>query len=87
MQKRAAAAAEAADLPNRGAEPPSPLRLPSDLAAFPWDRAEPAFGFAGADLLMLLVIQLVRLVNELKDERSVEKPLSMQVYAPTGRAP
>ena len=33
----------------------------------------------------LLAILLVRLGNEVKDERLGEKPLSMQGYAPTGR--
>ena len=47
---------------------PSPLRPPPDLATFPWDLARSKLGFAGADLLMLLGILLVRAVNELKDE-------------------
>ncbi len=64
-----------------------PLRLPPVLAAFPWDLATTSLGFAGADLLAMLAILLVRLVNEVKDERLGERPLFMQVYAPTGRDP
>ena len=87
LQKRALDAEAAQEAGKPAVTPPSPRRLPSDLATFPWDRAEPALGFAGADLLSLLVVQLVRLVNELKDQRPVEKPLPMQAYAPTGRDP
>lgn len=85
MQKRAAAAVAS----DRGepAAPPPPLRLPPDLTTFPWDLAKTALGFAGADLLAMLAILLVRMVNEVKDERLGHKPLSMQVYAPTGRDP
>lgn len=85
LQKRAANAVAA----ERG-EPSSPvpaLRLPPGLTTFPWDLAKTALGFTGADLLAMLAILLVRLVNEEKDERLGEKPLSMQVYAPTGRDP
>lgn len=81
--KKRALDAEAA----KEATPPPPRRLPSALATFPWDRAEPVLGFAGADLLALLVVQLVRLVNELKDQKTAEKPLAMPSYAPTGRDP
>ncbi len=85
LQKRAADSVAA----ERGeqASPPAPLRLPPDLTTFPWDVAETVLGFAGADLLAILAILLVRLVNEVKDERLGEKPLSMHGYAPTGRDP
>lgn len=85
LQKRAADAVAS----ERGeqAAPPPPLRLPPDLTTFPWDLAKTALGFAGADLLAMLAILLVRVVNEVKDERLGEKPLAMQVCAPTGRDP
>ena len=67
--------------------PPPPLRLPSSLRTFPWDLAEAELGFAGADLLAMLAMLVVRLVKDVKDQRLVEKPLSMPVYAPTGRDP
>jgi len=44
-------------------------------------------GFAGADLLATLAMLVVRLVKEVKDQRLVERPLSMPVYGPTGRDP
>ncbi len=62
-------------------------RLPSELAAFPWDQAEVELGFAGADLLAALAMLMVRMVKDVKDQRWVEKPLSMTVYAPAGRDP
>ena len=68
-------------------DPPPPLRLPPALRAFPWDLAEAEIGFAGADLLALLAMVVVRLVKDVKDQRLVERPLPMQVYAPTGRDP
>ncbi len=85
LQKRAADAV-AAERSEQVAPPPL-LRLPPDLTTFPWDLAKTALGFAGADLLAMLAILLVRVVNGVKDERLGQKPLSMQVYAPTGRDP
>jgi hypothetical protein len=85
LQKRAADAVAAES--GEQVAPPPPLRLPPDLTTFPWDLAKSALGFAGADLLAILAILLVRLVNEVKDERLGEKPLALQVYAPTGRDP
>ncbi len=72
---------------DRPVNPPSLLRLPPDLRPFPWDLAETELGFAGADLLAHLAMLVVRLVKDVKDQRLVEKPLSMQVYAATGRDP
>ncbi len=63
------------------------LRLPRDLRAFPLDLAEAELGFAGADLLAMLAMLLVRVAKEVKDQKQVEKPLSMPVYGPTGRDP
>lgn len=71
----------------RPSDPPDPLRLPPDLRTFPWDLAEAELGFAGADLLAVLAMLVVRLVKNVKDQKLVEKPLSMQVYAATGRDP
>ena len=67
--------------------PPLALRLPPALRAFPFDLAEAELGFAGADLLATLAMLVVRLVKEVKDQRQVERPLSMPVYGPTGRDP
>lgn len=67
--------------------PPPALRLPSALASFPWDLLQAKLGFAGADLVATLAVLLVRLVNAGKDERTRETPLTMQVYAPSGRDP
>ncbi len=72
---------------DRPVDPPLPLRLPPDLRTFPWDLAETELGFAGADLLANLAMLVVRLVKDVKDQRWVEKPLSMQVYAATGKDP
>jgi len=85
LQKRAADAVAAER--DEQVAPPPPLRLPPDLTRFPWGLAKTALGFAGADLLAMLAILLVRVVDEVKDERLVQKPLSMQTYAPTGRDP
>jgi hypothetical protein len=85
LQKRAVTAVAAAS--GEPVAPPAPLRLPADLTTFPWDLAKTALGFTGAELLAMLAIVLVRMVNEVKDERLGEKPLSMQGYAPTGRDP
>lgn len=71
----------------RPVEPPPRLRLPRDLRAYPWDLAAAELGFAGADLLALLAMLVVRRVKAVKDQKLVEKPLSMPVYAPTGRDP
>jgi len=68
-------------------DPPPALRLPPDLTSFPWDLAEVELGFAGADLLAMLAMLVVRLINDVKDQKLVEGPVSMQVYAPTGRDP
>ncbi len=86
------AAAAAAERGGKGAgerpvDPPATLRLPRDLTSFPWDLAEAELGFAGADLLAMLAMLVVRLVKDVKDQRLVEKPLPMQVYAATGRDP
>lgn len=71
----------------RPAAMPPALRLPPDLRSFPWDHAEVELGFAGADLLAALGMLLVGMVKDVKDQRWVEKPLPMPVYAPTGRDP
>lgn len=72
---------------DRPADSPSPRRLPPDLTPFPWDLAEAELGFAGADLLAMLAMLVVRLVKEVKDQKLVERPLSMQVCSPTGKDP
>lgn len=91
LARRAATAAAAKQGGGRADEdpidPPPPLRLPPALATFPWDFAEAELGFAGADLLSLLALMMVRLVREVKDEKLGERALPMQVYAPTGRDP
>jgi hypothetical protein len=61
--------------------------LPPELTAFPWDLAESTFGFAGGEILTLLALLMVRLVNEVKDERFAEKPLPKEIYASSGRDP
>lgn len=66
---------------------PPPLRLPPELTAFPWDVAEATFGFTGVEILTLLAILMVRLVNEVKDERFAEKPLPKETYAASGKDP
>ena len=66
---------------------PPPLRLPSDLTSFPWDLARAELGFAGADLLTMLAMLVVRLVKDVKVQKLVERPLSMEAYAPTGKDP
>ncbi len=92
LTKRAAAATAAEKKGNGRADedpvdPPPPLRLPPALATFPWDFAKEELGFAGADLLSLLTLVMVRLVREVKDEILAESALFMQVYGPTGRDP
>ncbi len=72
---------------DRPVDSPPPQRLPPDLRIFPWDLAETELGFAGADLLANLAMLVVRLVKDVKDQRLVEKPLSMQDYIATGRDP
>ena len=59
--------------------------MPRDLRAFPLDLAEAELGFAGADLLAMLAMLLVRVVKGVKDQKLVERPLSMPVCRPTGR--
>jgi hypothetical protein len=83
--QRRAACAEAAERDET--EPPPPLRLPPELTAFPWDLAQATLGFTGAEILTLLAVLMVRLVNEVKDERFAEKPLSKGIYASSGRDP
>ena len=87
--KRRSAAAAAAERGGKGAgvDLPPPLRLPPDLRPFPWDLAEVEFGFAGVDLLAMLAMLAVRVAKDVKDVRLGEKPLPMEVYAPTGRDP
>lgn len=63
------------------------MRLPRDLRSFPWDQAEAELGFAGADLLAMLAMLLVRQVKKAKDQKLAERPLTMRVYGPTGRDP
>lgn len=88
LMKRAAAAAAVEVEGSRDPPlPPPALRLPSALASFPWDLAQARLGFAGADLLATLAVLMVRLANAVKDERTLETPLSMQVYTPCGRDP
>ena len=67
--------------------PPPSLRLPPELASFPWDLAQSAFGFTGGEILTLLALLMVRLVHELKDERFAETPLPKGTYGPSGRDP
>ena len=93
LEKRSAtAAAAAAERGGRRAgkrqvDSPPPLRLPEDLTSFPWDLAKAELGFAGADLLAVLAMLVVRLVKDVKDQKLDERPLSMEVYAPTGKDP
>lgn len=83
--QRRAACAETAE---RGeTRPPPLLRLPPELTTFPWDLAQVTFGFTGAEILTLLAVLMVRLVNEVKDERFAETPLPKGTYAPSGRDP
>lgn len=87
-QKRAARAEDAErGETGRPLAPPPPLRLPPELTAFPWDLAKATFGFTGAEILTLLGVLMVRLVNEVKDERLAEKPLPKEIYASSGRDP
>lgn len=88
--ERRAARAEDAErkserVEGRPVAPPPPLRLPPELTAFPWDLAKATLGFTGAELLTLLAVLMVRLVNEVKDERFAEKPLRKGIYGPSGR--
>jgi len=80
-------AARAQDAERGESAPPPPLRLPPELASFPWDLAQAAFGFTGGEILALLGLLLVRLVHEVKDERFAETPLLKGTYGPSGRDP
>lgn len=86
-KRRVAVAEDAQKDKERRVSPPPPLRRPAGLTSFPWELAEPALGFAGAELLTILAILMVRLVNESKDEKIAEKPFPIGVYAPSGRDP
>lgn len=86
-RKARADAAEGGGKESSPAPPPTPLRPPADLAAFPWDAARSELGFAGADLLMFLAALLVRLVDEVKDEKLGKTLMLMRSYEPTGRDP
>ena len=83
--RQRAARAEAAE--HGATTPPPSLRLPPELASFPWDLAEAAFGFTGGEILTLLALLLVRLVHEVKDERFAETSLPKGTYGPSGRDP
>lgn len=69
-ERAAAAAAERGGgrAGRRQIDSPPPLRLPLDLTSFPWDLAKAELGFAGADLLAVLAMLVVRLAKDLKDQ-------------------
>jgi hypothetical protein len=72
LEQRAAAAAAAQhgdEGDDEGSSPPAPLPPPRALTTFPWDLAETAFGFLGADLLVILALRMVRLTKPRKTSK------------------
>lgn len=72
LERRAAqaAGAVAACEDERDGDHPPPLRLPADLARYPWDLVSHRLGFAETELLMVLAIHLVGLVREARSRSS-----------------
>lgn len=70
LERRSAAVAAAERQGERDAgkpaELPPALRLPAELRSIPWDLAKTRLGFAGAELLAIVAITLVRLVHQVR---------------------
>jgi hypothetical protein len=71
LERRVAAAAtvverEGTKRSDRPPESPPALRVPAELTSVPWDLAKARLGFAGAELLTVVAITLVRLVHQVR---------------------
>lgn len=76
LERRAAQAVAPCDDERAGDHPP-PLRLPADLARFPWDLLRRRLGFAETELLMVLAIHLAGLVREARSRSSGQSAKSV----------